>query len=141
MKFLSLTLIIIFFSMRSYSQNKDEQDIHKLMEKQTRDWNSGSIDEFMKGYWNSDSLMFIGREGIRFGYKAALNNYKRNYSDTAHMGRLFFTILKTDRISTDAYFVVGKWFLKRTMGDIGGVFTLLFRRINGKWLIVSDHTS
>ena len=141
MKYLLLTLITIFSCSFCLAQNKDEQNISRLMEKQARDWNAGSVDEFMKGYWNNDSLMFIGRDGIRYGYRSAQDNYKKNYSDSSHMGKLFFNLLKIERISNDTYFVVGKWYLKRTMGDIGGIFSLLFRKINGKWLIVADHTS
>jgi hypothetical protein len=36
---------------------------------------------------------------------------------------------------------VGKWHLKRTIGDIGGYYTLLMKKINGKWVVVSDHSS
>jgi hypothetical protein len=42
----------------------------------------------------------------------------------------------------DSYYtVVGKWFLKRSVGDVGGHYSLLFRRIKGKWVIVLDHSS
>jgi ketosteroid isomerase-like protein len=37
--------------------------------------------------------------------------------------------------------VIGKWFLKRKSGVIGGIYTLLFRKFNGGWRIVVDHTS
>ena len=48
------------------------------------------------------------------------------------MGKLFFDLLKVKRLSADYYFVIGKWFLKRKAGDIGGIYTLLFRKINGQ---------
>jgi hypothetical protein len=57
------------------------------------------------------------------------------------MGKLSFDILEVKRLSPGYYFVVGKWFLKRSVGDIGGMYTLLFRKINGKWVIVVDHSS
>jgi hypothetical protein len=95
----------------------------------------------MKGYWKSDSLMFIGKSGIAYGYVAALNNYKKNYSDTIKMGQLSFDLLRLESLSSASYFVIGKWFLKRTIGDIGGIFSLVFRKFNGKWFIVADHTS
>jgi ketosteroid isomerase-like protein len=57
------------------------------------------------------------------------------------MGKLEFNIIKVDKISPDAYFVVGKWMLKRTVGDLNGHYTLLFRRIKGEWKIVADHSS
>jgi ketosteroid isomerase-like protein len=63
------------------------------------------------------------------------------YSDTDKMGKLFFEIQKIRKLSGEYYFVLGKWFLKRNAGDIGGQYTLLFRKIKGKWMIVSDHSS
>jgi len=141
MKYLSLALTTIFFCSFCLAQNKDEQSIRRLMEKQTRAWNAGSVDEFMKGYWNSDSLMFIGKSGIIYGYLGALERYRKTYGDTVKMGQLRYDLLRLEPISSAAFFVVGKWYLKRTIGDLGGIFTLVFRKIGGKWFIVADHTS
>jgi hypothetical protein len=44
-------------------------------------------------------------------------------------------------LSDKNYFVVGKWHLQRSIGDIGGHFTLLWRKIKGQWVIVADHSS
>jgi uncharacterized protein (TIGR02246 family) len=118
-----------------------ETAIRQLMADQTAAWNKGNIDEFMKGYWNNDSLMFIGHSGITYGYQQTLDGYKKTYSNADQMGKLFFTLLKVKRLSPDYYFVIGKWLLKRKTGDIGGIYTLLFRKIDGQWRIVCDHTS
>ena len=75
------------------------------------------------------------------GYQQTLDNYKKTYSNADQMGKLFFTLLKVKRLSPDYYFVIGKWLLKRKTGDIGGIYTLLFRKIDGQWQIVCDHTS
>ena len=99
------------------------------------------LDQFVKGYWHHDSLMFIGQSGVTYGYKNTLNNYKRNYSDTAKMGKLAFDIIKVQKLSDEYYFVVGKWFLTRTVGDLKGHYTLIFRKINNEWVIVADHSS
>ena len=95
----------------------------------------------MKGYWENDSLMFIGKSGVTYGYKNTLENYKKNYPDTAAMGKLTFTLIQVKRLSPEYYHVTGKWHLKRTIGDIGGHYTLLFRKIKGQWVIISDHSS
>jgi ketosteroid isomerase-like protein len=120
---------------------KDEAAIRRLMANQVDAWNKGNIDEFMKGYWRDDSLVFIGKAGPSYGYRQALANYKKNYSSADQMGKLFFDLLRVKKLSADYYFVIGKWFLKRKAGDIGGIYTLLFRKINGQWRIVVDHTS
>ena len=138
---LSLLILCVLLSLVSYSQLKEEKEIRNLLATQIDAWNRGNIDEFMIGYWNNDSLMFIGKNGVTYGYTNTLKNYKKSYSDTAQMGKLSFDLLQVKKISADAYFVVGKWFLKRSVGDIGGHYTLLFRKIKGKWVIVADHSS
>jgi len=121
--------------------DKDAQAIRKVLYEQNEAWNQGNIESFMHGYWENDSLKFIGKNGITYGYKQTLANYKKNYNDTAKMGKLSFDVLEIKRLSPEYYFVVGKWFLKRSVGDVGGTYTLLFRKINGRWVIVVDHTS
>lgn len=123
------------------AQDKNKQEILSILARQTRNWNNGNIDSFMVGYWNNDSLMFIGKSGITYGYRQTLANYKKNYSDTTQMGKLSFNIIQVKRLSNEYYFVIGKWMLKRTVGDLSGHYNLLFRKIRGKWVIVADHSS
>jgi len=133
--------ILLLFQTASNAQTKDETAIQKILSAQTEQWNKGDLEKFMEGYWHSDSLMFIGKSGITYGYSNALKNYQAGYSDTVQMGKLRFELVSLKPISNDHYFVVGKWFLKRSIGDLSGVYTLLFRKINGEWFIVVDHSS
>ena len=123
------------------AQSKDEMQVRKVLQLQLTAWNNGDINSFMSGYWKNDSLMFIGKSGITYGWQKTLENYKKGYPDTATMGKLDFNILQVRRISSDHFFVVGKWHLARSIGDAGGHFTLLFRRIKSNWMIVADHSS
>jgi ketosteroid isomerase-like protein len=136
-----LLLLFIIPTLRSTAQSKDEIAIKELLNEQTQAWNQGNIERFMKTYWENDSLMFIGKNGVTYGWLNTLNNYKRNYPDTAAMGKLSFTILLLKQLSTDYFYVVGKWHLQRTIGDLGGHYDLLFKKIKGKWVIVADHSS
>ena len=136
-----LPLLLIFFSTGLAAQRNDEKQIRELLDRQTRDWNRGDVDAFMKGYWENDSLMFVGKSGVTYGWTNTLNNYKKGYPDAAAMGKLSFDIIKVKRLSGKFYFIVGKWFLKRSIGDVGGHFNLLFEKINGRWVIVADHSS
>ena len=124
-----------------FSQNKDEQAILAILDNQTKSWNKGNLEEFMQGYWKHDSLVFVGKNGVTYGFENTMNNYKRNYSDTVQMGKLHFKILKTERLATDIYFVIGKWSLLRSVGNLSGHYSLIFRKINGVWTIISDHSS
>ncbi|MFZ9877440.1 MAG: YybH family protein [Chitinophagaceae bacterium] len=141
MRKLLILSILIGCSVVSPAQKNARQKILTLLDTQTQAWNRGDLEGFMKGYWENDSLRFIGKSGITYGYNNTLNNYKRGYPDTAAMGKLQFTILVIKKLSPRYYEVVGKWYLKRSIGDVSGHYTLLLRKINSKWVIVSDHSS
>ena len=119
----------------------DSSAIKDVMNKQVEAWNNGDIDMFMQTYWKSDSLMFIGSSAPTYSWQTTLEHYKKNYPDTAAMGKLAFNLITLKQLSPEYYFVIGEWHLTRTEGNIGGYFTLLFKKINGNWVIVVDHTS
>jgi len=118
----------------------DSSAIRDVMNKQIEAWNNGDIDTFMQTYWKSDSLMFVSAPPT-YGWQTTLEHYKNHYPDTAAMGKLSFNLIKLNQLSPAYYFVIGEWHLKRSIGDVGGYFTLLFKKINGNWVIVVDHTS
>lgn len=138
MKFL---FALLFVPLISFSQSKDEKQILDLLSSQTKAWNAGDFDAFMVGYVNSDSLMFIGKSGITYGYAATLNNYRKSYAGADRMGKLSFEILHLKKLGRKNYLVVGKWSLKRTAGDVGGYYTLTFEKQKGSWVIIADHSS
>ena len=137
----TLAAILIFVSVSSFCQTKDETEIRNLLAKQNAAWNRGDVDAFMVGYWENDSLMFIGQSGVTYGYRNTLANYKKNYPDTVKMGKLTFTLIQVMQLSPEFFHVTGKYYLTRTIGDASGHFTLVFRKINGRWVIISDHSS
>jgi ketosteroid isomerase-like protein len=137
-------LFVVLLSLTTnplQAQLKTEQQILDVLEAQDAAWNSGDLVGFMETYWNSDSLMFIGKSGVTYGWSNTLKNYQRGYPDTAAMGKLKFTLIRMERLSRKKYFIVGKWQLTRTAGNLQGHFTLLLRKINGQWKIVADHSS
>jgi ketosteroid isomerase-like protein len=136
-----LVVLFCFLSIVSFSQSKDEQKIRSLLAEQTLAWNRGDIEGFMQGYWKHDSLMFIGKSGVTWGWQNTLNNYKKGYPDTAAMGKLAFDIIQVKKLSKSYYSVVGKWMLKRSAGDLSGHYTLLLEKKGGRWVIMSDHSS
>jgi len=137
----AVTFLLLLVSIQMTAQQGEEAAIRKVLNSQTEAWNRGDIEGFMKGYWENDSLMFIGKSGITYGWINTLNNYKKGYPDTASMGKLIFNLISVKRLSKKYYHVVGKWFLKRSVGDIGGHYNLLFQKINGRWVIIADHSS
>lgn len=144
-----LILIFLFFnfscaSIHNLELNKNEivlekAEILKVMDMQENAWNNGDIDQFMEGYWKSDSLRFSGRN-ITYGWEATKSNYKKGYPDLEAMGKLEFEILNLDVISKDAAIMLGRYTLIRDSDKPTGLFTLVWRKINGNWVITSDMT-
>ncbi|TAF67897.1 MAG: nuclear transport factor 2 family protein [Cytophagales bacterium] len=135
---LCLTYLSIHFL-----QAQPEKEIRILLQKQQDAWNQGNLDAFMDGYWQSDSLQFIGKNGITWGYNATLARYKKSYPDAKTMGQLTFTILQMQPLGKKYYFITGKWHLARApeIGNAEGHFTLIFKQIDKKWCIIADHSS
>src|ERR1051326_2384402 len=136
-----LLLLALFFSLVAFSQPDDALSIRNVLNDQVKAWNNGDIETFMQGYWKNDSLMFIGKSGINWGWQKTLESYKKRYPDTTAMGQLSFDIILVKELSPEYYYVVGKWMLKRSIGDLTGHYNLLLRKINGRWLIIADHSS
>lgn len=136
-----LLLLLIVATTEVFAQDKDKQAVLSVLDNQTKAWNNGDLEQFMKGYWNNDSLMYVGQSGVTYGYKPTLETYKKNYASKEQMGKLDFNILHVNRLSKNIIQVVGKWHLTRTIGDASGHFTVIFKKINGQWLMISDHSS
>lgn len=138
---LKIIVLVFFFVFKIQAQSSKAVNIVKLsMQLQELAWNSGNIDDFMDFYWKSDSLKFIGSKGITYGWSNTLTNYKKSYPDKAAMGTLKFTIIEAKQVGKNYIYVIGKWELAKEK-PTGGYFTLLWQKINKKWVIVSDHTS
>jgi uncharacterized protein (TIGR02246 family) len=119
----------------------DQAAIQKLMEAQQAAWNHGDIDAFMTAYWRSPDVTFSGTSGIVRGWDAVLARYKKSYADREAMGQLQFSALEYRFLGPDAVLLLGHWHLKRSKGDVGGVFSLLWQRFPEGWRIIHDHTS
>jgi len=69
-----LLFLLLLLGLQSVAQSGDEQAIRQLLDTQTAAWNRGDIDSFMNGYWENDSLMFIGKTGVTYGWTNTLKN-------------------------------------------------------------------
>lgn len=118
----------------------NEQAVRAVLAQQADDWNEGDIEGFMRGYWKSDQLRFCSGGKVTRGWQATLDGYRVRYASRAKMGRLTFDQLVVSPLADDVVFVVGRWKVTRD-NSVGGMFTLIFRRIEGQWLIIHDHTS
>lgn len=111
-----------------------------LMAQQTA-WNAGDIDGFMHGYWHSPNLRFASGGSVTRGWQQTRDRYHARYSDRAIMGQLTFSELEVELLSSDAALVHGAWALERENDRPGGLFTLVLKRMETGWKVVSDTTT
>lgn len=137
-----LTLLLFLFTCiqitAQTSENKDKEEIISVLDLQEKAWNSYDLEGFMQGYWKSDSLQFFGTNGVTFGLNNTLERYKKAYPSKDYSGILTFKIHQISPIEKESYYVMGEYFLSRKVGDANGIFMIIFKKIDGKWKIISD---
>ncbi|TRX63283.1 DUF4440 domain-containing protein [Carboxylicivirga sp. M1479] len=116
------------------------QDILSQMEASSQCWNKGDFEGYMQVYWQSDSLQFMGLNNITHGWQQTLDNYKRGYPTAAHRGVLSYAFKHFNQVADDCVIVVGSYHLEREMSNAEGNFSLVWKRIDGQWKIILDHT-
>lgn len=119
----------------------DEDRVAAVITAQQAAWNAGDIDGFMQGYWQSPNLRFASGGTVTNGWQATRDRYHARYSDRALMGELSFDRLEVSMLGSDAAVVHGAWALQRAEDRPSGLFTLIFKQIDGDWKIVSDTTT
>lgn len=120
-----------------------ESQIREMLQAQSDCWSQGNLDCFMQDYWKSDSLLFVGKSGLTYGWQKTLDNYRKSYPDASAMGKLTFTLKEMRPLSQDHMLVVGQWHLQReeSLGDLQGHFSIILKRFPDGWKIIADHSS
>jgi len=121
--------------------SKDTAVIEAVLTAQAEAWNRGDIDGFMEHYWKSDELTFSSGGETTRGWTNTKENYYKRYPTREQMGQLRFSQLEVTSLGVSAALVLGRWRLARDVSPVSGSFSLIFRRIDGKWVIIHDHTS
>ena len=136
-----LFYFVIFLTSCKSTNSCDE--IYDLMQEQEESWNKGNIDDFMNKYWNNDSLIFLGKSGINYGWKKTISNYKNSYKKKNEMGRLEFKNILCKPINKSTHIIAGKWSIYRedSIRNIEGYYSLIWVKKDKVWKIIYDHTS
>jgi uncharacterized protein (TIGR02246 family) len=136
-----LVLVACLLTMFCTTMAQQKQAVLQVLDKQRVAWNKGDLEAFMQTYWKSDSLVFVGQSGPKYGWQTTLANYRKSYPDKSAMGILSFDIKEVRFLSNKDAFVLGAWHLQRATDEPQGYFTLLLKWIDGRWQIIADHSS
>ena len=95
----------------------------------------------MEHYWKSDDLTFSSGGKTTRGWNATLDRYREQYPTREKMGRVGFSGLEITPLGDSAALVLGEWKLDRESEPLSGNFSIVFRKLDGRWVVVHDHTS
>ena len=142
--YILLLFVVLNCKPNSLKNYKDScEEINGLMYEQEESWNNGNIEDFMKKYWKNDSLIFIGKSGINYGWNKTTSNYKKSYPSRNLMGLLHFNNIKCLPINDTTHIISGQWNISRldSSKNVGGYYSLMWIKKENGWRIVYDHTS
>ncbi|PHR15162.1 MAG: DUF4440 domain-containing protein [Aequorivita sp.] len=137
-KLFTFICLIATLNAISQTETEDKKAILTVLKMQEDAWNQNNLEDFMQGYWKSDSLKFYGSNGLTQGWQKTLDNYKKGYPSKEYTGNLSFTIDAITKIEKDSYYIMGQFHLVRDAGNANGVFLIIFRKIEGEWKIIAD---
>ncbi len=116
--------------------------VRQLLDTQVSAWNKGDLKGFMAGYWNSPELVFFSGKDVTKGWQATYERYQKRYqAEGREMGKLTFRDIEIEVLGADSAFVRARWELELSKEKVGGLFTLLVKKLPEGWRIVHDHTS
>jgi len=139
--FFILFVLVSTFCLGQNPGFQEKKKIIDVLSGQQKAWNEGNLDGFLASYWNSDTLRMVTPKGVTYGWDKIKQNYLKGYPDKAAMGELEFEIVNVDLINDLHAIVAGKWVVKQDKKFKGGYFSLVMKKMKGKWLIIADHTS
>ncbi len=145
--FKGIVLFLIFsLTLASCGQDftltqQEKNEIDAIIEKQLEAWNSGDMETFMSFYDRSDSLIFMGKSGITYGWQENYDVYKRAFPGKEGMGHLHFEAETYQKIDKHTVLVVGSFKMTWPDREFSGYYSEIWRKLNGKWTVLFDHSS
>jgi len=119
----------------------DPQRIRALFESGCAAWNRGDIDGYLADYWHSDKVRWVSEGMVSYGFEAIASAFKSRFDTPENMGKLEVANLEIQLLSESDALVFGGWTQTTRTARRNGVFTVHMKKIDGVWLVVSDHSS
>ncbi len=119
----------------------DHQRILALFESSCSAWNRGDVGGYLSCYWHSDKVRWVSGGSVQRGFEAIASAFKERFGSPDSMGRLEVADLEVQLLGENDALAFGAWTQTTRTAGHRGVFTVHLKKIDGEWLIVSDHSS
>ena len=136
--YILLALFVSLFTMQANAQSK-EAAIIKAMKDSEKDWNTGNLDNFMKMYTDSSTMMMPGGpvalDKIRSLYETKYFNGKMPKQN------LYYDELKVTLLGSNYALLTGKFTLSgNNIPERSGRYSLVMVFTKDGWKILHDHS-
>ena len=121
-------------------------EIQEMLGSSAASWNGGDLAGFLDDYRNSEELTFSGPTGVTRGWDDVRTRYLRSYwAPGVSRDSLRFEGIEVLPLGEEHALALGQYVLFRPE-DNGAVastghFSLVLRKLDGRWKILHDHTS
>ena len=142
----AFVFFVILFSVSLAQAQKAASDplaeVKAVLDSQVTAWNAGEQNKAMSVYYESPEMLFVNRTGIRKGYEPIKASYQRAPVDRSRVGTYSYEPLHIERLSATCVFFVIKWKVEANgRSTMSGVSSMVWKRINKKWVIAAEHAS
>lgn len=119
-----------------------EAQVSDMLAASAEAWNRGDLEAFMSDYARAPSTTYIGGTGLKVGFDAIRARYAPTFALAAERDSLRFESLRVRSLESRYALATARYVLQRG-GETtaSGPFTLVLSRIEGRWMIIHDHSS
>ncbi len=116
--------------------------VKQALDGQVTAWNRGALEEAMDYYWESPEMLWISRNGTEQGWQEVLEMFQKDFTDRSKMGEYTYEPLHIEQVGPEAVYYVYRWQIELQGKKLmGGVSSQLWKLLNGRWVITSEHAS
>lgn len=126
---------------RAEDQGAVEESVLAFIRSQEDAWNRGDLASLIDAYWDDPRVRYASGDEVIHGIADIERRFVEAYPDREAMGRLAFHELECSVVGADEALVFGRWRMDRHGSVDTGLLTVHCRIHDGRWCIVSDHTS
>jgi len=138
-KTLILFLSLFVFAMQAKAQGTKAAAIIVAMNNSAKDWNAGNLEDFMKMYTDSSTMMYptgpVGLSSIRDLYE------KKYFNGKMPKQNLSYSEMKVTMLGENYALLTGKFTLSgNNLPERSGVYSLVMVLTKDGWKILHDHS-
>lgn len=137
-------VLVLFAASWTHAQARADAiaEVKAVLDAQVLAWNSGAAEEKNSVYYDSPEMLWVNRTGVRKGIAPVRASYRRPAAESSRRAVYSYEPLHMERLSPNCVYFVIRWkFEQGGRNATTGVTSLVWKKINKRWVIVAEHAS